>query len=54
MRKRRTASAGIVGANRFSPRDFLKARRPERFSDSEPVSVPVLDRIVDPENWTTS
>jgi hypothetical protein len=44
MRKGRRASEGIAGENRFSPREFLKARRPERFSDSEPVSVPVLDR----------
>jgi hypothetical protein len=42
--KPRAASQGNTGENRFSPRDFLKARRPERFSDSEPVSVPVLDR----------
>src|SRR6476646_420429 len=44
MRKRRTASEGMVEENRFSPRAFLKARRPERFSDSEAVSVPLLDR----------
>ena len=28
----------------FSPRDFLKSRRPERFADSELSDVPVLDR----------
>src|SRR5262245_22556619 len=29
---------------RFSPRDFLRARRPERFSDSAVDERPVLDR----------
>jgi hypothetical protein len=28
----------------FSPKDFLKGRRPERFSDSAEVHEPVLDR----------
>src|SRR5947209_3105859 len=30
----------------FSPRDFLKARRPERFSDSVSENQPVLDRTL--------
>ena len=29
---------------KFSPRDFLRARRPERFSDSVKVEQPALDR----------
>lgn len=29
---------------RFSPRDFLRARRPEKFSDSIPLDRPILDR----------
>ena len=29
---------------RFSPREFMKARRPERFSDSVEEATPVLDR----------
>jgi hypothetical protein len=32
--------------NRFSPREFLKARRPERFSDSVSEASPVLDRTL--------
>ncbi len=32
--------------NAFSPRDFLKGRRPERFSDSVAVSDPQLDRTL--------
>ena len=31
---------------RFSPRDFLRARRPERFSDSVVDEQPVLDRSI--------
>jgi hypothetical protein len=30
----------------FSPREFLKARRPERFSDSKPQERPLLDRSI--------
>lgn len=30
--------------NRFSPRNFLRARRPDRFSDSAPVERPNLNR----------
>jgi hypothetical protein len=44
MEKRQEALKAIADGKSFSPREFLKARRPERFSDSEPVSVPVLDR----------
>src|SRR3981189_3277660 len=33
-----------MATTRFSPRDFLKARRPERFSDSERSDEFVLDR----------
>jgi hypothetical protein len=32
--------------NRFSPREFLKSRRPERFSDSVGQDTPLLDRPV--------
>ena len=31
---------------RFSPRQFLKARRPEKFSDSVREDVPALDRSI--------
>jgi hypothetical protein len=44
MTQHQPASPTNTNEERFSPRAFLKARRPERFSDSEPVSVPVLDR----------
>ncbi len=30
---------------RFSPRNFLRARRPERFSDSAPLERPTLNRL---------
>jgi hypothetical protein len=33
-----------MATTRFSPREFLKGRRPERFSDSERLDEPVLDR----------
>ncbi|MGO9597433.1 MAG: hypothetical protein ACLP7Q_05370 [Isosphaeraceae bacterium] len=33
-----------MGRPKFSPREFLKARHPERFSDSERADEPVLDR----------
>lgn len=32
------------GKRQFSPKEFLKSRRPERFSDSIPVDIPSLDR----------
>lgn len=39
MTKRSPSSEG-----NFSPREFLKARRPEKFSDSVTAEMPVLDR----------
>jgi hypothetical protein len=33
-----------MATTRFSPREFLKGRRPERFSDTERLDEPVLDR----------
>jgi tetratricopeptide (TPR) repeat protein len=44
MPQRQSNSITSVTDERFSPRAILKAWRPERFSDSEPVSVPALDR----------
>jgi tetratricopeptide (TPR) repeat protein len=44
MGKRRPTLKEEISDTHFSPREFLKARRPERFSDSEPITVPVLDR----------
>jgi hypothetical protein len=36
----------LVGLTEFSPREFLKGRRPERFSDSVGIDVPILDRAL--------
>ena len=32
--------------NRYSPKEFLRARRPEKFSDSVAEQVPILDRSI--------
>src|SRR5947209_3886990 len=46
MNKENSASGEVIMEEHVSPREFLKARRPERFSDSEPIIVPVLDRSI--------
>ena len=43
---RETKSASSKKSAKFSPRAFLKARRPERFSDTTSVERPVLDRSI--------
>src|SRR5438105_9739169 len=35
-----------VALSNYSPREFLKARRPERFSDSVMENQPALDRAI--------
>ena len=37
---------GVPKTDRCSPRNFLRARRPERFSDSVVVERPTLDRAI--------
>jgi len=44
MTQRQPKPVTDTTAERFSPRSFLKAQRPERFSDSEPATTPALDR----------
>ena len=41
-----SVSHGSIGTMQFSPKQFLKMRRPERFSDTATSTVPVLDRAM--------
>src|ERR1022692_82745 len=41
---RKTGRPVAFESAEFSPRDFLRARRPENFSDSAPNEKPILDR----------